>query len=624
MFFRRKQKTKKNGSPENLPYSDLLNIVLREIGHNLKPLSSVDKNLIIDKISFFLTNTMKMFRDCKSNKKLFKKRHKIYLEKSFHDDLPDDLKINVHDDQPTNITISYVPSICEIGEPGGASTELSTLKSSKSLGYRQQLRSRKRLLESFQNDAPSKIIQGLVSKLSAEDKIIPKAAKDLQDVIQLCLESPSQASKVKKAVTIEPQPYTAEEALGVIIDRKVSVWKARKACYPSEEIRVSDVEASVSLKGLMTHTLIRIVQSCEESFIEFSDRKGINELTCVFEGSWGFDGSTGQSFYKQSFDQSPQDPSMTENSLFATTQLKGTQFIFTCELTLSIIDGKVLHAITGTSSQLRCPFCNLTSSYLNDLELCYSKPSTKQYLKYGINPLHAWIRIFEFLLHLGYKNDPAVQKWRISKNTEESRIVQKRKERIQAEIRNKMGLLVDVVRPNAGTTNDGNTARTALSDKYRHMFADILGLESGLLDDFYIVLVTINCELPIDAPKFGSFCKAVAEKYVATYNWHPMMVTVHKILVHGQEIIESNPLPLGMLSEQAAESRNKFWHRDREQHCRKMDRKKTMIDLFHRALESSDPAISMLRLHRRQKFCKKLPLPSAVRDLLKAVEVENT
>lgn len=230
-----------------------------------------------------------------------------------------------------------MPDICEIGEPSGTSTELSTLSSvpeisdsqNKSLGYRQQLRSRKLLLESFQNEAPSKIIQGLVSKLSAEDKIIPKAAKDLQDVIQLCLESPSRASKVKKTVTTEPPLYTAEEALGVIIDRKFSVetykdrqqdlksrgynvyppysqvLHARKACYPSEDIRVSDVEASVSLKGLMTHTLKRIVQSCEESFIEFSDRKGIKELTCVFEGSWGFDSSTGQSFYKQSFDQSP-------------------------------------------------------------------------------------------------------------------------------------------------------------------------------------------------------------------------------------------------------------------------------------------------------------------------------
>lgn len=115
---------------------------------------------------------------------------------------------------------------------------------------------------------------------------------------------------------------------------------------------------------------------------------------------------------------------------------------------------------------------------------------------------------------------------------------------------------------------------------------------------------------------FGIDCRAVADKYVGTY-WHPMTITVHKILVHGQEIIDSNALPVGMLSEQAPESRNKFWRRDREHHTRKMDRKKTMTDLFHRALESSDPAISMIWLHRRQRFSKRLPLPAAVRDLLK-------
>lgn len=97
-----------------------------------------------------------------------------------------------------------------------------------------------------------------------------------------------------------------------------------------------------------------------------------------------------------------------------------------------------------------------------------------------------------------------------------------------------------------------------------------------------------------------------------------MTVTIHKILVHGQEIIESNPLPVGMLSEQAAESRNKFWRRDRELHCRKMDREKTMTDLFHRALESSDPFISAIRLRRRQKLLKRLALPVAVQNLLKA------
>lgn len=255
--------------------------------------------------------------------------------------------------------------------------------------------------------------------------------------------------------------------------------------------------------------------------------------------------------------------------------------------------------------------CRMTATDFNNLELVYSKPPPKsESLQYGLSPLHAWIRVFEFLLHIGYKNDPAVRQWRIAKSSEAARITECRKKRIQDEIRQKIGLLVDVVRPNAGTTNDGNTARTAFSDKYRSTFAEILGVEQWLVDDFQIVLVALSCGLPIDTEKYAIFCRNLATKYVNTYKWHPMTVTVHKILIHGHQVMECAILPVGMLSEQAGESRNKFWRYDREHHCRKSDRIKTMSDLFHRA--SSDPVISGIRLSQRIQNSKKLALPKAV------------
>lgn len=66
-----------------------------------------------------------------------------------------------------------------------------------------------------------------------------------------------------------------------------------------------------------------------------------------------------------------------------------------------------------------------------------------------------------------------MQKWRVPKNSPEARIVEERKRQIQNNIRQKMGLLVDVVRPNSGTTNDGNAARTALSESNRKTFSNI-------------------------------------------------------------------------------------------------------------------------------------------------------
>lgn len=47
-----------------------------------------------------------------------------------------------------------------------------------------------------------------------------------------------------------------------------------------------------------------------------------------------------------------------------------------------------------------------------------------------------------------------------------------------------------------------------------------------------------------------------------------------------------------MLSEEALESRNKDFINIREHHTRKMSREKTMYDLFHYLLLSSDPIIS--------------------------------
>lgn len=135
-------------------------------------------------------------------------------------------------------------------------------------------------------------------------------------------------------------------------------------------------------------------------------------------------------------------------------------------------------------------------------------------------------------MHLGYKNDPRVQVWRIRKNTDEAVIVNRRKTDIQEAIRQRIGLLVYVVKPNSGTANDGYTARIALRDQNRPLFTEILGLQQWLLDDLHTILVTISCGLPVDARKFGEFCKSVATKYVETYNWHPMTVTIHKILVH--------------------------------------------------------------------------------------------
>lgn len=70
-----------------------------------------------------------------------------------------------------------------------------------------------------------------------------------------------------------------------------------------------------------------------------------------------------------------------------------------------------------------------------------------------------------------------------------------------------------------------------------------------------------------------------------------MPTTVHKLLIHGPQIIASALLPIGQLFEKAQESRNKDIKKYREGFSQKCSREKTMEDVLNWLLVSSDPYI---------------------------------
>lgn len=45
-----------------------------------------------------------------------------------------------------------------------------------------------------------------------------------------------------------------------------------------------------------------------------------------------------------------------------------------------------------------------------------------------------------------------------------------------------------------------------------------------------------------------------AQMAISLYGWYKMSATVHKLLIHGADIIKSLPLPVGQLSEDVIES----------------------------------------------------------------------
>ncbi|XP_032308872.1 uncharacterized protein LOC116656398 [Drosophila ananassae] len=432
-------------------------------------------------------------------------------------------------------------------------------------------------------------------------------------------------------------------------------------CRPAG-IECTENEAKVSMQNLLNHTASRILLMQKEVCEILSD---VTQCTLIF--SYGFDGSTGHSLYKQKL--SIAESQSLDDSLFVTSIIpikmidqkqrviwlnKSPQSIRFCrplkiaylkETTslileekenldnqiknldlyvhafqsnaifvkfdghLTLIDGKVLNILTGTNSCQSCPMCGAKPTQLLTTSDFYSKifvmkPHTDQY---GLSSLHAWIRFFEFLLKISYRIE--LRKWHVKGNDKIE--LEARKYKVQAAFWKDMGLHVDKPRQNgSGNTNDGNTARRAFSNP--KLLSSILGIDHNLIQRLHIILIAINCHYPINSEKFKLFCFETFTIYRSNYFWYPMSPTVHKILVHGYIIIEKSIVPVGSLAESASEARHKLFKADRQNHARKCSRIDNMSDVFHRAMDSSDPLLSSSWFTKTNR----MPLPAEVVDLL--------
>lgn len=90
-----------------------------------------------------------------------------------------------------------------------------------------------------------------------------------------------------------------------------------------------------------------------------------------------------------------------------------------------------------------------------------------------------------------------------------------------------------------------------------------------------------------------------------------MPSSVHKILFHGADIIQHAIVPIGQLSEEAQEARNKDFKIYRQFNSRKCSRKSTNEDVLNNLLLSSDPHLSTIKPTLLKKH-KKIMLPEAL------------
>ncbi|KAJ8894757.1 hypothetical protein PR048_000064 [Dryococelus australis] len=201
---------------------------------------------------------------------------------------------------------------------------------------------------------------------------------------------------------------------------------------------------------------------------------------------------------------------------------------------------------------------------MGNLEKHLEQVSDLPTLTYGLYSLHAWIKFFECLLHISYRLE--FRSWEVMKADKVAFVA--RKKYIQEQFREKMGLLIDVPQSGSGTTNGGNMARRAISS----------GLE-------------------IKFEEFREYAIETAKLYVKYYNWYYMPPSMHKVLIHRGDVIKNAIVPIGLLSEEVLETRNKICRRFRERHTRKFCRWNTMENLFHMLLIIKLP-LEVMRLFR--------------------------
>jgi len=149
-------------------------------------------------------------------------------------------------------------------------------------------------------------------------------------------------------------------------------------------------------------------------------------------------------------------------------------------------------------------------------------------------------------------------------------------------------------------------------------------LNVELISRFEVILATIPSGFHINISAFEKYAMDTAKLYIEYYNWYYMPASVHKILLHDADVIKHSLLPIGQLSEETSEARNKHYRSFQEHFTRKTSRIDTNIDLLHHLIVTSDPVISSIRPN---PFKKMVPISPEVLTLLTSsdsIPIEKT
>ena len=273
---------------------------------------------------------------------------------------------------------------------------------------------------------------------------------------------------------------------------------------------------------------------------------------------------------------------------------RDTFFNINFSLKCTMIDGKICNVLTGQKASNCCNICGVGPKYLNNLENIQQRSCNMNFAKFGLSTLHFWIRSLEYMLHVAYRFNP--EDGCKLKTKEE---VIDRKKKLQIALRKDLQLPVDVVKQGAGTSNTGNLAREFF-DKADHVSV-ITALDKNLLHRLHNILQALTCGEAINCLKFKEYCNETAKICIKLYPWYKIPPSVHKILIHGSDIIKTFQLPMAFYSEEPQEANNKIFRKARAENSRMTSRDQTNEDIIHNMLVLSDPYIASLRVKEKRK-----------------------
>ena len=148
-----------------------------------------------------------------------------------------------------------------------------------------------------------------------------------------------------------------------------------------------------------------------------------------------------------------------------------------------------------------------------------------------------------------------MKKWALRSDADNKKVKAK-KNLIQSRFRNEVGLVIGIPRSGgSGSSNNGNTPRRFFRNA--EQTAAIINVDVHSIKRIYVVLCTLSSGFMIDVDKLKDYCLETAELFIQLHPWYYMPQSLHKILIHEWQVVDEMVLPIGMMSEEALEARNK-------------------------------------------------------------------